>query len=136
MNSQPAAVTHPARTAGLPVEITPDGMFRLLDDVRFCIAIDRGLSLTVTVPCGHASDGASIPRPLWWIVGHPLDGGPLKSAIVHDWLCEHARTYRDRKLGDTIFLYMLDEAGISWWRRTAIYMGVRFYARVFWRVGK
>lgn len=36
---------------------------------------------------GFVSDGASIPRPLWTVVGAPLDGQYRIAAILHDRYC-------------------------------------------------
>jgi hypothetical protein len=39
------------------------------------------------VPVGFWSDGATIPRWAWWLVGGPLDGPYRRAAILHDWQC-------------------------------------------------
>ena len=36
------------------------------------------------VPVGFESDGASIPRVVWPVVGHPL-GRMRKAGVLHDW---------------------------------------------------
>ena len=41
----------------------------------------------VAVPSGYAINGASIPRVLWSF-GHPFEPWVLRSAGVHDWLCD------------------------------------------------
>ena len=38
------------------------------------------------VPAGTATDGASIPRALWAVCGHPLQAPRVYAALVHDWL--------------------------------------------------
>jgi hypothetical protein len=40
-----------------------------------------------SVPSGFISDGASIPRAFWTVVGGPLDGPYREAAIVHDRYC-------------------------------------------------
>lgn len=42
---------------------------------------------TWTALKGTEVDGASIPRPLWSIVGSPFTGGYLRAAIIHDHYC-------------------------------------------------
>ena len=42
---------------------------------------------TFTVPVGFAFDGASIPRPLWSVMGAPLEGPYVRSAAQHDFEC-------------------------------------------------
>lgn len=44
----------------------------------------RGWSFAV--PAGTATDGASIPRALWCVCGHPLQAPRVYAALVHDWL--------------------------------------------------
>lgn len=39
------------------------------------------------VPRGEISDGASIPWPLWAIVGGPYSGPYRQAAVVHDYYC-------------------------------------------------
>ena len=39
-----------------------------------------------TVPAGTSTDGASIPRFLWRVCGHPLESPRLYAALLHDWI--------------------------------------------------
>ena len=38
------------------------------------------------VPAGTSTDGASIPRFLWRVCGHPLESPRLYAALLHDWI--------------------------------------------------
>lgn len=40
----------------------------------------------ITVPRGTRTDGASIPRALWRLCGHPLESPRVYAALVHDFL--------------------------------------------------
>lgn len=40
------------------------------------------------VPEGVWVDGASIPRPLWSIVGGPFEGAYLNASVIHDYFCD------------------------------------------------
>lgn len=40
------------------------------------------------VPAGTVVDGASIPRPLWALIGGPFEGKYRDASIVHDWYCD------------------------------------------------
>jgi len=53
-------------------------------------------SQKVTVPKGFVTDGASIPRYLWWICGDPMAVPRIYAAIVHDWLYGGAGTVEYR----------------------------------------
>jgi hypothetical protein len=43
------------------------------------------------VPSGWKVDGASIPRPLWSLVGSPLVGKYREASIIHDYYCDTHR---------------------------------------------
>jgi hypothetical protein len=93
----------------------------------------EGVTHLVRIPEGYVFDGASIPRIAWSIVGYPFEPDLIEAACVHDWYCEHAQRYSDRTIGDTIFLKMLQEKGVSKTRRIAMYLAVRAYTLLFWR---
>ena len=38
------------------------------------------------VPAGTQTDGASVPRLLWRVCGHPLTPPRVYAALLHDWL--------------------------------------------------
>jgi hypothetical protein len=118
---------------GIRVAVLTDSRVKLLEDVRFNVVQMCGVTLSVIVPSGFTCDGASIPRPFWWIVGHPLEGGPLRAAIIHDHLCCQAQTRAERRFADTVFAWVMEEMGIGWWRRTAMFLAVRAYATLIWR---
>lgn len=40
------------------------------------------------VPKGASTDGASIPRILWSLIGGPFEGHYRKPAVVHDYYCD------------------------------------------------
>lgn len=84
----------------------------------------------VVVPENFRSDGASMPRLFWRLIGHPFQMQYLREAILHDWL------YRtqpcSRALADRIF-YELLAGKVKPWRRKLIYMGLRLGGWVAWR---
>lgn len=72
-------------------------MFTSDADVRF-LTHARGVVLlaplewregadVVTVPPHFYSDGASVPRLAWAIVGHPFERRLRRAAILHDYQC-------------------------------------------------
>ena len=105
---------------------------QLNETLNVRVWINDGISFVVEVPKGFVSDGASIPRALWPILGPPIGARHLKPSIVHDLLCVQARTYQERLLGDAVFFKLLTEAGVPAWKRTVMYCGVRAFARVSW----
>ena len=44
--------------------------------------------LVWSVPAGAPIDGASIPRPLWTIVGSPFVGAYRRATVIHDYYCD------------------------------------------------
>jgi len=84
-------------------------------------------------PCDFETDGLSIPRFWWRIIGHPLDAAYLGAGVIHDFL------WRRALAGEITFGYAnwvfrdaLRALGIWWWRRTAMWGAVTFNA---WRLG-
>lgn len=75
------------------------------------------------VPVGFVSDLASIPPVLRWIF-KKFDSH-LKAAIIHDYLCE---IQHDKSDADEMFLRQMKRDGVSWWKRTLMYRGVRLYS--------
>lgn len=117
----------------LPVEIDEEsGTITLSAPVRFEITDLCGVEVVIDIPAGFRCDGASIPRLFWPLVGHPLSGGPLRAAIVHDHLCNVARTPRARRFADTVFVWIMEEQQVSWLRRMAMFWAVRLYGVLVW----
>lgn len=73
------------------------------------IRLQRALSfqdadgVTHYVPAGFITDGATIPKWCWWLVGGPLTEQYLRAATLHDlqidkkaepWRAVHMRLYR------------------------------------------
>lgn len=117
---------------GIQVDVLPDDTVRLREDVTFSVVDLCGVKLEIDVPKGFVCDGASIPKILWSIVGHPLSGGPLRAAITHDWLCCQARTKSERRFADCCFDWVMEQSGVPKWRRRAMYLAVRVYGAFVW----
>lgn len=72
------------KIAAMPMVTLPttaDGAATLMQDWTIRI---RGWWFDV--PTGTQTDGASIPRFLWRICGHPLQSPRVFAALMHDWL--------------------------------------------------
>ena len=89
----------------------------------------------VTVPVGFLTDGASIPRALWFWAS-PI-GRHAQAAILHDYLCEYLTIQEDghpvsitRKEADKIFKESLKILGVSNARANMMYGGVSAYRKV------
>ena len=64
----------------------------------------------IDVPAGFASDGASIPRWLWPLVGHPFAPIRARASLLHDWLYESKIVSRAE--ADDIYRTVLIETGM------------------------
>jgi hypothetical protein len=71
--------------------------------------------MKVTCKNGLVTDGASIPRAFWAVIGSPFSGKYVGSAIIHDGL------YKSHKLSraeaDELFNQMLVDNGVWFPRR-------------------
>ena len=118
---------------GLPVDVLTDDTVRLREDVTFSVVNLCGVKLEIDVPKGFICDGASIPRIFWSLVGHPLSGGPLRAAIIHDALCVQSSTRAERRFADTVFYWVLEQCCVPYWRSLVLFLAVRAYATFVWR---
>lgn len=111
----------------------PDGRIRLDAPLYQNVWLMQGVEFRVVVPTDFISDGASIPRLFWAILGPPICSEHCIPAIVHDYLCEQATDYNERVLGDAVFFKLLRDFEVPRWKRTLMYLAVRVYGRITWR---
>ena len=100
------------------------------DDDKFAtVTVDwhvrvRGWDLTI--PADTKTDGASIPRFLWRVCGHPLEVPRVYAAAVHDWLYAHGHELGiSRAEADAIYYALLRHFGIAAWRAGIEYTALR-----------
>jgi len=99
--------------------------------------INRVGGFGFTVPAGVTTDGASIPRFLWRICGHPLEWPRVYAAMLHDWLYSGVdpEIFVDgavpsdlsRKEADLCYYFLLRHFGISAFRAGIEYLALRFF---------
>ena len=120
-----------------PQDENSDTLMRFLtDDVLIRAEICKGSVVEIAIPAGYHWDGATIPRPCWSIIGHPMDPQFALASLAHDWFCEHSTTRPIRVMGDAIFLWLLRHAGVPAWRHYAMFLAVSAYRRLIWRAAK
>ena len=97
---------------------------------------------TYTAPKDSVTDGASVPRLLWRVVGSPFTGKYRGPAVIHDACYRQTCTIDhipitlnpiSRKDADRVFLNMMKDAGVGWFRRHAIHLGVRCGGHGSWQ---
>lgn len=121
-----------------------DRTFTLLSDLLYS---SDYLNLIVVVPAGFKTDLASIPRGLWNILP-PIDGYDF-AAVVHDWMYQTGEVeitghpsilgenkpfpqHIDRGDADRILLEGMAASNVGWFKRWAIYLGVRAGGWIVW----
>lgn len=90
----------------------------------------------VTVPAGFISDGATVPRWLWWFL--PAWGDQATpAAIIHDFLCDAldrgtpTAGATTRAECDRLFREALLDLGLAAWRAWLCWAGVRLFSVVY-----
>jgi hypothetical protein len=86
----------------------------------------------ITTPKGFLSDGASIPKPFWIIVGHPLECDNLKAALIHDFMCKTGQELKEQGIKYTytwqqtheIFRQALIDCGVPVWKAGIMHKAV------------
>ncbi|WP_426994083.1 DUF1353 domain-containing protein [Methylomonas sp. CM2] len=74
-------------------------------------------------PKGYETDGASIPKVFWSIVGGPFDGQYREAAVIHDQYCDiKTEPWKDVH---RIFYYANRASGISETKAKILYAAVR-----------
>lgn len=96
----------------------------LLEPTRYRLC--EPLSLAgVDVPEGFVTDGASVPRLLWWLF--PPTGRYFLAAVVHDWLLEQGTPW---PVANRVFHKALEEQGVPVWVSTLMFAAVTVHG---WR---
>lgn len=101
------------------------------DEVVLTVDHDDGTMTTVTLLRGDASDGASIPRFFWRVVGSPFDPELMPGALMHD------KAYRSasltRRQADEAFHDRMRADGVGRVRAWVIWFAVRCFGWLFYR---
>lgn len=74
----------------------------------------------IFVPSGYVSDGASVPRVLWWLF--PPTGKYLRAAIFHDWMLDNYLPNPHE-----VFREIMEEDGVNVVVRNIFYYSVKAY---------
>lgn len=77
------------------------------------------------VPAGYVTDGASVPRFLWRVLGPPVAADTVGAAIRHDYAYATGRVSR-AEADNELYLH-LRVAGVGVPRAFAYWLGVRLF---------
>lgn len=86
---------------------------------------------TLEVPSGFRTDGASIPRFFWTLIGGPF-GPYVDAAVVHDYFYATPDYDYTREEVDWMFYRIMQDIGISNVRAKLMYWAVRVGGRFGW----
>ena len=84
----------------------------------------------IEVKAGFVFDGASIPRALWRLCGHPLEAPRIAAALAHDWI--YASRACDRADADAIYREICRLVGIPFLCRNVEYWTLRAFGWIAW----
>lgn len=77
------------------VEWTCDGRYmQLLEPLVYVDSCGRRW----TAPAGYRTDGASIPRFFWRVIGSPFVGKYRRAAVIHDVYCSEGKKLKKNKV--------------------------------------
>lgn len=79
---------------------------------------------------GVTIDGATIPRPLWTLLGSPYTGDYRRASIVHDVATDHPDSAGARRAADRMFFHACRAGGCSLREAIVLYVGVRIGAHL------
>jgi len=102
----------------------------LVGDWHVDVVLPDGRCFSITVRKGFTFDGASIPRFLWRLCGHPMEVPRVAAALGHDWI--YASHLVDRATADAIYREICRMVGIGWLRRGVEYRTLRLCGGAAW----
>lgn len=88
----------------------------------------------VKVPRGFVTNGASIPKLAWSLIGSPWSGRYARGAVIHDFLYFSQMTTRYK--ADRIFYRAMQILGVPFLKRWVMYQSVRLVAWICWNERK
>lgn len=113
-------------------QVTPaakKGVWRLLEPYHVEVEAS-GEVFSFWIQAGFEFDGASIPRLLWRLCGHPMEAPRIAAALVHDWLYRAQLT--DRHMADEVFNRICKAVGMGAWRTGPEYYALRAFGWAAW----
>ena len=112
------------------VRVVQGSTMILLADWHVEGMLPDGRVLYLDVKAGFVFDGASIPRALWRLCGHPLEAPRIAAALAHDWI--YSCKCLSRADADLIYLTICAWVGIPAFCRTVEYIALRLCGWLAW----
>lgn len=83
----------------------------------------------ITVPIGFKTNGANVPR-IFWSIFPPNSPEYLSAIILHDYLCDIAKTQKDYKYADNKLKEVMTALGANRFTRQCFYLSCRAYHKI------
>jgi hypothetical protein len=116
----------PQFTGDVVLEEMKNGFWQLQDYFSY-----ENNYIKVTANPKFLTDGASIPKVFWSVVGNPLENDLLKPAVIHD--CLYTIMKLPRAECDKLLKEMLLFNGASKAKAYSIYVVVRIFGGTHWK---
>lgn len=100
----------------------------LLEDIKYTFNGKEHI-----IPKGFRSDGASIPKFFWRLIGHPFSMAYLREAIFHDYL--YATQIYSKEEAD-MMLYTDTAIYLAKRKRKLMYAGLKMFGWIAWNKHK
>lgn len=84
------------------------------------------------VPAHEFTDGASVPRFLWRVCGHPLQVPRLYAALIHDYLYSGEDPEATRRDADDLYRDLQIALGVPKWKARLEWVFIRLFGRSHW----
>lgn len=91
--------------------------------------VERGIDQIHSVEKWARTDGASVPRALWWFAP-PLSGRPAPAAVLHD--VYYATHMVSKEVADLIFYHGMLNLGVNKVKALAMYLSVKWFGGRAW----
>ncbi|MCD8212859.1 MAG: DUF1353 domain-containing protein [Campylobacter sp.] len=97
----------------------------------FCGGIFRGPT-PLKIPKGYLTNGANTPRAFWSLFP-PNSPEYLSGIVIHDYLCDWAKSKGDYKIADEVLKEAMSALGVASWKVKLFYVACRVYHKVKYR---
>ncbi|PPB65686.1 DUF1353 domain-containing protein [Campylobacter hyointestinalis] len=86
----------------------------------------------ITIRTGFKTNGANIPR-VFWSIFPPNSPEYISAVVMHDWLCDNAKSKADYKYADKMLYEMMIALEVSKWKCKVFYLACRAWHKIrYW----
>ena len=101
--------------------------FYMLVEITFIVQLANE-RIKEKLPAGFESDGTTLLKVFFFILGCSHNPQYLPAAIIHDWIMLHPECVNyNRNLSSRILRQALLDEGVANWKAQLMYLGVEFW---------